>query len=203
MTNRPVYVVDDEEPIRRSACLLLKVNRFAPAAFEDGTSFLEAESTLEPGCILLDIRMPDVDGIGVQCELQRRSSPHATIMMTGHGEISSAVAALGAGAIGFIEKPFSKTQLLPALDLAFQKILEPALYEGSLMAARAKLAGLADREREMLSMLAEDRPIEEIAADLELTRPELDASRATILEQLGVDNVPAALAIAFASRERR
>lgn len=199
MGKRAVYVVDDEEPIRRSACLLLKVSGFATAAFADGVGFLGDEPGLDPGCILLDIRMPDLDGISVQRELQRRASQHATVVMTGHGEVGSAVAALDSGAVTFVEKPFSKTQLLAAVELAFQKIEDPDGYRMYLDKARERVDSLGYRERTVLSMLAENCSAEEIAGRLALPRSELDISRARLLEQLEVDSVPAALTIAFAA----
>jgi len=199
MATRRVYVVDDEEPIRRSACLLLKLAGFAPDAFDGGREFIEAESSLDPGCVLLDIRMPELDGIAVQRLLTDRESSHSTVIMTGHGDVSSAVAALDAGAVTFIEKPFSKAHLLPAVELAFARIEQPELYREQLEAASAQVSSLADRERAVLSMLAQDLSSDQIAAALGLSPREIDMSRALILQQLGVESIPAALTIAFAA----
>lgn len=199
MARRPVYVVDDEEPVRRSVCLLLKVSGFAPDAFQSGREFLESESALDPGCVLLDIRMPDVDGIAVQRRLSELQSTHATIVMTGHGDLGSAMAALKAGAVSFIEKPFSKAQLLPAIELAFSRIDRPEAYRAELKAARDRVDSLAEREQVVLKMLAQDRTSDEIAAALGLTAPQVDVSRGLILQQLGVESIPAALTVAFAA----
>lgn len=199
MIKRPVYVVDDAEPIRRSACLLLKVAGFAAHAFDGGRSFIEAEASLDPGCILLDIRMPDLDGIAVQRHLVEQQSAHATIVMTGHGDVASAVAALDAGAVTFIEKPFSKDQLLPAVELAFNKIEHSDDYQAHLDSAHQQISSLGGREQSVLSMLAQDLSSAQIAAALQLTSAEIDLSRALIMQQLGVDSIPAALTIAFAA----
>lgn len=199
MSKRPVYVVDDEEPIRRSACLLLKGAGFAPDAFDGGRVFVEIESSLDPGCVLLDMRMPDLDGIAVQRRLVEQQSSHASVVMTGHGDVASAVAALDAGAITFIEKPFSKAQLLPAVEMAFSKIERPDDYRAQLDAARQQVSSLGDRERAVLSMLAKDLSSTQIAAALQLSLAEIDLSRALIMQQLGVDSIPAALTIAFAA----
>lgn len=199
MSKRPVYVVDDEEPIRRSACLLLKVAGFAADAFGGGRAFIEAEASLDPGCILLDIRMPDLDGIAVQRLLVEQQSAHATIVMTGHGDVASAVAALDAGAVSFIEKPFSKEQLLPAVELAFKKIENSDDYQAHLDSARQRIGSLGAREQSVLSMLAQDLSSAQIAAALQLTSAEIDFSRALIMQQLGVDSIPAALTVAFAA----
>ena len=200
MAKRPVYVVDDEEPIRRSACLLLKVSGFAPDAFDAGRTFVETESSLDPGCVLLDIRMPDLDGIAVQRMLVEQQSSHATVIMTGHGDVTAAVAALEAGAVTFIEKPFSKAELIPAVELAFSKIEQPDRYQAELEVARERVDALAERERAVLSMLARDLTSDRIATALQLSSSEVDMSRALILQQLGVESIPAALTVAFAAK---
>lgn len=166
---RRVYVVDDEEPIRRSACLLLKIADFAPDAFDCGRDFIEAESSLDPGCVLLDIRMPDLDGIAVQRLLTERESSHATVIMTGHGDVGSAIAALEAGAVTFIEKPFSKAQLLPAIELALSRIERPEAYREQLRASREQVSSLADREQAILSMFAQGQSSDQIAVTLGLS----------------------------------
>lgn len=199
MATRPVYIVDDEEPIRRSASLLLKVSGFAPDGFSCGRSFLEVHSSLEPGCVLLDMRMPDLDGIAVQRLLTQQNSPHATIVMTGHGDVASAVAALEAGALLFVEKPFSKSQLLPAVEMAFCRINHPDAYQAQLEAARGQVNSLSEREKAVLSLLAQDQSSDQIAAALGLSPADIDVSRALIMQQLGAESITAALAVAFAA----
>jgi two-component system response regulator FixJ len=199
MRKRPVYVVDDEEPIRRSVSLLLKVCGFAPESFDSGQGLLDAQSALDPGCVLLDVRMPDLDGIAVQRQLSERLTAHATIMMTGHGDVASAVAALQAGAVTFIEKPFSKSQLLPALDVAFSSIDQPETYQAALASARDRIEALSSREQSVLALLARDQSSEQIGVALQLSAAEIDVSRARILQQLGAESIPAALTIAFAA----
>jgi two-component system response regulator FixJ len=200
VVTRAVYVVDDEEPIRRSACLLLKVSGFAPEAFSDGQDFIEAASSRDPGCVLLDIRMPQLDGIAVQRFLAEQQSCHATVIMTGHGDVTAAVAALDAGAVTFIEKPFSKTELIPAVELAFDKIERPEQYQAKLRSAGELVGSLAEREQAVLSMLAQDLSSAQIATALQLSSAEIDTSRALILRQFGVETIPAALTTAFAAR---
>jgi two-component system response regulator FixJ len=199
MTRRHVYVVDDDEPIRRSVSLLLKVSGFAPDAFDSGRAFIDAQSALDPGCVLLDVRMPDLDGMAVQRQLSERRTAHATIMMTGHGDVASAVAALDAGAVSFIEKPFSKTQLLPALEIAFSSIDQPETYQALLASARDRINALSSREQSVLALLARDQSSEQIGVALQLSADEIEVSRARILQQLGVESIPAALTIVFAA----
>lgn len=200
MAHRPVYVVDDEEPIRRSVCLLLKANGFAAQAFAGGQDFLDVASRVETGCVLLDLRMPDLDGIAVQRCLNASEASHPTIVMTAHGDLGSAVAALREGAEAFIEKPFGKAQLLGALEVAFMKIERMDAYTDYVRNARARIQSLGDCERLILARLADDQSSDRISSELKLSPAEMDISRALILQGLGVETVPAALSIAYIAK---
>src|SRR3546814_19687653 len=108
----PIYVVDDDEAIRRSLSFMLKTSGFMVKLFEGGLPFLKAAAGLEPGCVLLDVRMPDMDGLAVQRELRARGVMLPVVIMTGHGDIDLAVTAMKAGASDFIEQPFDQAGLL-------------------------------------------------------------------------------------------
>ena len=199
MARRCVYVVDDEEPIRRSVCLLLKANGFAAEVFAGGQEFLDVAARVETGCVLLDLRMPDLDGIAVQRSLNASGASHPTIVMTGHGDLASAVDALREGAEAFIEKPFAKAQLLSALEIGFMKIERMDAYIGHVRQARAQIDALGERERSVLARLADNQSSERIASDMKLAPAEVDVSRALILQALGVETLPGALSIAYAA----
>ena len=199
MARRPVYVVDDEEPIRRSVCLLLNANGYEPEAFAGGQEFLNVAAKVDTGCVLLDLRMPDLDGVAVQRCLNASDASHSTIVMSGHGDLASAVAALREGAEAFIEKPFGKPQLLAALELGFVKIEKSEAYVRLVREARTRIDRLDDRERSVLSRLAENQSAERISSELQLAPADLDISRARILDGLGVETIPAALSIAYAA----
>lgn len=203
MARRPVYVVDDEEPIRRSVCLLLKANGFEPEAFAAGREFLDVAPKIQTGCVLLDLRMPDLDGIAVQRGLNASEASHSTIVMTGHGDLASAVAALREGAEAFIEKPFSKTQLLRALEVGYLKIEHRDAYLRHIREARARINALAERERSILARLADNQSSDRISSDMKLPPAEVDTSRAIILQELGVETVPAAVSIAYAAERQQ
>ena len=113
-SGRMVYLVDDDEAIRRSAGFMLKTSGFTVKSFVSGVEFLKEVKDLEPGCILLDIRMPGLDGLEVQKELHSRGVPYPVVVMTGHGDVGVAVQAMKAGAVDFIEKPFEKAVMLSA-----------------------------------------------------------------------------------------
>src|SRR5258705_11991401 len=115
MADRTLYVVDDDAAVRRSLERLLERGGLP-------RSLLEACSGLSAGCILLDIRMPAVDGLEVQARLNRLRVQLPVIVMTGHGEVPSAVRAMKAGAVDFLEKPFGDETLLKAIEVAFVKV---------------------------------------------------------------------------------
>ena len=106
MDNRLIHLVDDEDAIRRSAGFMLKTSGFAVKTYDSGVAFLKEAKAADPGCILLDVRMPEMDGLEVQRELNVRGITMPVIVLTGHGDVSIAVQAMKAGAVDFLEKPF-------------------------------------------------------------------------------------------------
>jgi two-component system response regulator FixJ len=119
---RTVHIVDDEDSIRRSLSFMLKTSGFQVSTYSSGVEFLRAAKSAEPGCILLDIRMPEMDGLEVQAELAKRGITMPVIVLTGHGDISVAVRAMRAGAVDFLEKPFEKAQLITAIAEGFARL---------------------------------------------------------------------------------
>ena len=119
---RLVHLVDDDEAIRRSVGFMLRTSGFLVAAYESGAELLKAAAGSRAGCILLDIRMPGMDGLEVQEALKEKGVILPVIIMTGHGDVSLAVQAMKAGAVDFIEKPFEKAVLLCAIEQAFARL---------------------------------------------------------------------------------
>ena len=107
-----VHVVDDDEAVRRSLALLLASFGHVAETYASAEAFLAADRPLRPGCVIVDIRMPGMDGLALQEELQRRAIPIPVIVVTGHGDIALAVRAMKSGAVDFIEKPYSDEDLL-------------------------------------------------------------------------------------------
>jgi two-component system, LuxR family, response regulator FixJ len=196
---RAVYVVDDEEPIRRALRLMLIVQGYAPTLFSSGPALLEIVDALVPGCFLLDIRMPDMDGIEVQRQLGARRPELPVVMMTGHGDLAIAAAALQNGAVSFIEKPFAKEALKEALGVAFQKLEDPAAYQCRLEAAFESVARLQQEDRAMLEALSTGRSSETIAASLGVGAAVIEVRRARILNELGAASVQEAVRIAISA----
>ena len=142
---RLVHVVDDEEPVRRSLTFLLRTSGFDVRVHETGTAFLKTLREAPPGCILLDIRMPEMDGLEVQRELSRRGVTLPIIVLTGHGDVPIAVAAMKAGAVEFLEKPFEKAMLLAALEIGFaSQPMEGIAVDRCVLDRLGRLVGAGD-----------------------------------------------------------
>ncbi len=200
MTNpKLVHIVDDDEAIRRSAGFLLKVEGYRVATYESGVSLLKAARHLDPGCILLDVRMPELDGLEVQHELAERGVSLPVVMLTGHGDVSVAVRAMKAGAIDFIEKPFEKSVLLQAIGTAFRHLDEAA--ESAIRAAEAavRIAALTAREQDVLRGLADGLQNKKIAHGLGISPRTVEIHRANLMAKLGARTFSEALRIAFAA----
>jgi two-component system, LuxR family, response regulator FixJ len=199
MTKRIVYVVDDEEPIRRSSQLMLRTQGYDVFPFDGGVAFLAALASLRPGCVLLDIRMPELDGLEVQQRAAQAGADLPIVIMSGHGDLSVAVQAMQNGAIAFVEKPFARAILQPALQLAFLKLEEPERYAAYLAASREKVAALEPTERAVLAQLARGRSNEMIASELGLGTAKIEMARARLFSATGIESTTDALRLAFAA----
>ena len=198
MAKRAVYVVDDEEPVRNALKLMLSLSGHAVTTFDSGASLLDAAEALVPGAVLLDVRMPDMDGIEIQRRLANRRIALAIIVMTGHGDLAVACAALQLGAVAFLEKPFAKPVLTQALEAAFLKIEDPEAYGRRLAAAAAAVHGLGEDGRALLASLVAGLSNEKIAAGLGVGAAIVEVRRARLFSELGVESLNEALAMACA-----
>jgi len=196
--NRVVYLVDDDDAIRRSAGFMLKTSGFVVKSFLSGTEFLR-EREFEPGCILLDIRMPGMDGLEVQQALRDRGSTLPVIVMTGHGDVNVAVQAMKAGAVDFIEKPFEKAVLMKAIQEGFARLEQADRSRVGRNEAQVRLQALTPREHEVLKGLVRGHPNKTIAYDLDISPRTVEIHRANLMSKLGVASLSDALRIAFAA----
>lgn len=196
---RCVYLVDDDDAIRRSASFMLKTSGFIVKAFASGAEFLSEARRFEPGCVLLDVRMPDIDGLAVQAELKVRGIALPVIVMTGHGDVTVAVTAMKAGAVDFLEKPFEKAELLAALDDGFARINQNGHSAERAALAVIRLEALTPREREVLRGLVNGLPNKSIGYDLGISPRTVEIHRAHVMAKLKVRSLAEALRIAFAA----
>lgn len=199
MADKQVYVVDDDEAIRRSLAFMLKTSGHKVELFVCGEDFLKAAPKLAPGCVLLDVRMPGLDGLEVQAAMAERGITFPVVVMTGHGDIAIAVRAMKAGAIDFIEKPFEKAAMLHALEQGFAKLGSLDLRRLRAEEAAARLEVLTPREHDVLRGLVEGLPNKSIAYDLGISPRTVEIHRANLMSKLDVKSLSEALRIAFAA----
>ena len=197
--NRTVYLVDDDEAIRRSAGFMLKTSGYGVKTYSSGTEFLKEGRDIDPGCVLLDVRMPGIDGLEVQQALRERGSTLPVVVMTGHGDVTVAVHAMKAGAVDFIEKPFEKAVLLSAIEEGFARIDQADRSKVRQDEAQVRLRALTARERDVLEGLVHGYPNKTIAYDLEISPRTVEIHRANLMSKLGVISLSEALRIAFAA----
>ena len=194
-----IHLVDDDGAVRRAAGFMLKTSGFQVKSYESGVELLKSTSELDAGCILLDIRMPGMDGLEVQQALRDKGVMLPVIIMTGHGDVSLAVKAMKAGAIDFIEKPFEKETLLGAIDQGMRRLRQAETGRDLAMEASARLQVLTSREREVLEGLAKGLPNKTIAYDLGISPRTVEIHRANLMAKLKVHSLSEALRIAFAA----
>ncbi|MGQ0588679.1 MAG: response regulator transcription factor [Sphingosinicella sp.] len=192
-----VYVVDDDRDVRRSLSFMLGASKIRSYPFGSGGDFLEALPDLEPGCVLLDIRMPQMDGFQVMAELQKRSVDWPVIVMTGHGEVPTAVRAMKQGAVDFIEKPFSEEALLASFTQAFDVLEERETSGQRRRVARERVDQLTARESEVLEGLLAGESNKQLAARLGISLRTVEMHRGNMMERLQVGNLAEALSLAL------
>ena len=200
---RLVHLVDDDEAIRKSVGFMLKTSGFRLKTYENGLELLKMAGALEAGCILLDIRMPGMDGLEVQAALRDKGVGLPVIIMTGHGDVTLAVQAMKAGAIDFIEKPFEKAVLLSAIEHGIERLERSAGNRDRAADATVRLNVLTPREREVLDGLARGLPNKTIAHDLDISPRTVEIHRANVMAKLGVRSLSEALRIAFAVEQNK
>lgn len=198
MSDKIVHLVDDDEAVRRSAGFMLKTSGYQVKSYSSGVELLK-EKDLQPGCILLDVRMPEMDGLEVQHALHDRGVGYPVIVMTGHGDVTVAVQAMKSGAVDFIEKPFEKTALIEAIEEGFGRLEHADRSRARSEEARVKLRVLTPREQEVLEGLVRGHPNKTIAYDLDISPRTVEIHRANLMGKLGVASLSEALRIAFAA----
>jgi two-component system response regulator FixJ len=180
-TERTVYVLDDDAAVLRSLERLLSSATFEPVTFDRPEAFLAAAKTFKSGCVLLDVRLPGMSGLDVQAQLLKMRTDLAIVVVTGQGDIQTAVRAMKAGAADFLEKPYGDDALLGSIEAAFER-------ETDLDTADAvrRVATLSARERDVLDGLLAGRSNKLIAYDLGISVRTVEVHRARMMERLGL-----------------
>ena len=184
-----VFVVDDDAPVRDSISLMLGIGGYRTAVFASAEDFLAAWTPDWAGCVVADVRLPGMSGVELQDELRNRGTALPFVIITAHGDVSTARAAFRSQAVDFLEKPFDDRQLFAAIETAF------ALEESRIQRRdrergdREKLARLTAREKEVLELAARGKHAKEIARDLGISARTVEVHKMRIMEKLGVRNV--------------
>ncbi len=192
-----VYIVDDDADVGASLEFFLGTAGFATTVFADPRIFMDASSHLAPGCVLLDLRMPNIDGFEVIQQLNRNASALPIVVMTGHGDVVTAVRVMKLGAIDFIEKPFEEATLLEILSRTFALLAGNIRDRERRSMARARLDRLTDREREVLVALLAGHANKVVAFELDISVRTVEMHRAAMMERLGVRTFAEALRLAL------
>jgi two-component system response regulator FixJ len=194
MTRRLVHVIDDDDAIRVSLTLTLNLEGLPCVSWPSAEAFLASADHGGGGCAVLDLRMPGMDGLELHREMTARGSTIDVIMVTGHGDVASAVAALKGGAVDFIEKPYDAD----ALVLKIKEVLDrqEGGYQASTV-AKAKLARLSKRENQVFLGIVAGKSNKEIARDLDLSPRTVEMHRLHLMNRLEVRSVPELIRLAI------
>lgn len=185
-----VHIVDDEEVVRNSLAFLLSGAGFAVRVHESATEFLAVAPQIGNGCLITDLRMPDMDGVELLRRLRDADAMLPAIVITGHGDVQMAVEAMKNGAIDFIEKPFSDDLLIESIGRAASHAAERVQSGAALELVRQRVASLSERERQVLRGVVAGQPNKTIAFELGISPRTVEVYRAGLMGKMQAKSLP-------------
>ena len=185
-----MHIVDDEEAVRNSLAFLLSGAGFAVRVHESATEFLKIAPSITNGCLITDLRMPDIDGVELLKRLQAIDALLPAIVITGHGDVQMAVEAMKNGALDFIEKPFSDEVLIESIGRAVDKAAAERENDAVLEQIRQRLDSLSERERQVLKGVVAGHPNKVIAFDLGISPRTVEVYRASLMGKMQARSLP-------------
>jgi two-component system response regulator FixJ len=205
MSEAVVHVVDDDESARESLAFLLEAADFEVVSHASPLALLDALPLDGAGCVITDMRMPDMTGLELVRELNARGSRVPIIMITGHGDIPLAVEAMRAGVADFIEKPFGESRMLDALNLALKTAPPPIAHHDAQVSdettlVRQRLETLSERERQVLDGVVDGQPNKVIARELGISPRTVEIYRAKLMAKMHADNLAALVRMTLSTR---
>ncbi|MBV9835886.1 MAG: response regulator transcription factor FixJ [Alphaproteobacteria bacterium] len=184
-----VHVIDDDIDVRQSLAFLLSTAGLPVRVHDSAVAFLEALPAADDGCIVTDVRMPEIDGLELQRRLRAQGNSMPVVVMTGHGDVALAVEAMKAGAVDFIEKPFDDEVLLAAIRTALAQRNSTRERGSQLDEIRARMKLLSERERQVLDGLVAGKPNKIIAYELGISARTVEIYRANVMTKMQADSL--------------
>jgi FixJ family two-component response regulator len=184
-----VFVVDDDSAVRSSIRMLLKSIGVAATSMASAQEFLDSFDPAQPGCLVLDVRMPGMSGLELQEQLNMRGAILPVIFITGHGDVPMAVEAMQHGAFDFLQKPFRDQDLIDRIQKALARDRETRSELQKHDQIRTRLESLTPRERDVLQLLAQGRQNKVMASELGLSQRTVEIHRAHVMEKMGARSV--------------
>lgn len=185
-----IFVVDDDEAVRLSTEMLIRSMGLHVESFESAAEFLEDFDPQQPGCVILDIRMPGMSGLELQEHLNEIQATIPVIFVTGHGDVPMAVKAMKAGAIDFIQKPFRDQELIDRVHAALARDSEEREESQAHAETQEHVDLLTAREREVMGLVVDGRANKEIAFDLGLSPRTVEIHRARVMSKMSAKSLP-------------
>ena len=184
-----IYVIDDDEAVRESLEFLLKTAGLAVRSFDSAQSFLDVLPEIRSGCIITDVRMPEITGIDLLRLVKEMGLDIPVIVITGHGDITLAVEAMKIGAVDFLEKPFDDDTLLDAVRASLTRTVSTAQRNAELSEIHDRLAALSNRERQVLEGLVAGKANKVIAFDLGISPRTVEIYRANLMTKMQANSL--------------
>lgn len=195
-----VHIVDDDAAVRHSLGLLMQSVELYSKSYASAQEFLGAFDASRPGCLVLDIRMPEMSGLDLQEELSARHIEIPVIIITGHGDVPIAVRAMKQGAMDVLEKPYNEQALLDSISKAITKSILVLKDQKARDTFTALAKSLSPRELEVMQMLIAGKCSKEMALDLSISSKTVDVHRAHIMEKMRVKSVIELVCLAIANK---
>jgi two-component system response regulator FixJ len=189
-SNYIVHIVDDEEPVRKSLAFLLTMLGFTVRVHDSATSFLAVASNIGKACLVTDLRMPDMSGVELLERLNQQNSMIPAVVITGHGDVPMAVAAMKAGAVDFIEKPFEDEVIVEAIRKATSRLGDSETSIEDVGVLRIRLEQLSERERQVMALVVSGLPNKTIGYNLSISPRTVEVHRANIMSKMQARSLP-------------